>query len=190
MPASNWKSYDKEFEYAPEIEAQVPELLKTTPIAEHSSQQTWEEYFRLHEENVEMRKKYRWEQQDEFKGQREGRRLHMNEFLRLLKCAGLNAWYTEKGGMPKTLGLFVDGKYVCFVQVPIMQEYEEVHFDRYDVPLGCKRRGWRTALLRLIEAGMLTEDKAVEHFGHPASGAVSRRYNHYLKYLRSLPAKV
>jgi hypothetical protein len=186
----NASDYDKEFAYAPEIEEQVPELMRQMaqePRLAKTSQQTWEEYYRLHEENVEMRKKYRWVQQDEFKLQRQGKILHMNEFLRLLKSAGLNATYSEKGGMPKTLALSIDGKYLCFVQVPMMQEYEEVFFDEYDVPLGCKRRGWRTVVLRLIEAGYLNESQAIKTFGEPASGPVSRRYRAYLQYLRSIP---
>jgi hypothetical protein len=162
-----------------------------------------DEYHKWHETNVGSRKEFRFAQQDEFKLQREGRILHMNNFMGMLRDCGLNAWYTEKGGMPKTLGLYVghfgllpackdkhkNGQphYICFVQVPFMQEYEELFFDQYDVPLGVKRRGWRTVLLRLIETGLLTESKAHEIFGQPSSGIVSRRYREYLHYLRNKP---
>jgi hypothetical protein len=125
----------------------------------------------------------------------------MNEFMRRLRECDLNAWYTNKGGMAKTLGLYISHEglkpscthksgephYVGFVQVPLMQEYEELHFDRYDVPLGIKRRGWRTILLKLIEQSILTEVDAHRIFGEPSTGIVSRRYLQYLQFLRNKP---
>lgn len=199
-----YEKYDDEFRYADELEPNIGEIMKSVeegPRSTHTGSQTMEEYHRLHEMNVESKKQYRWEQQEEFKMHREGRILHMNKFLGMLKEAGLNAWYTTKGGMAGTLGLFiahsgirtgcshVNGAphYICFVQVPLMQEYEEMFFDEHDVPLGVKRRGWRTVLLRLIETGFLTEAKAHEIFGEPASGPASRRYRQSLHYLRNKP---
>lgn len=188
-------SYDDEFDYCDELKPQIAQIMRDVengPRVERSSQQTWEEYFRLHEGNVDARKKYRWENQDEFKQQRTGRILHMNAFLEKLRSTGLNTWYTDKGGMPGTLGLFASkngkSKYVCFVQVPFMQEYEEVYFDEFDVPLGPKRRGWRTVLLELIRQKFVTEAEAHQAFGEPATGPVSRRYREFLKYIRSLPS--
>jgi hypothetical protein len=198
-----WQSYDDEFKYDESIESRIPELMAQmeNERVESNSSQSAEEYWRLYEANVEARKAHRWQQQDEFKMRREGRILHMNEFLRLLRSAGLNAWYTDRGGMPGTLGLFVahsgyypscghkrnEPHYVAFVQVPLMQEYEELYFDRYDIPLGSKRRGWRTVLLRLIDQRLLTEEKAHEIFGKPDVNVVSRRYLHFLQYLRNRP---
>lgn len=189
-----YSDYNSEFEYADEIEPELAKIMaqvEAGPRHEKTSAQTFETWHQKHEENVDSRKQYRWAQQDELKSERTGRILHMNVFLGKLKEAGLNCWYTEKGGMKGTLGLYVarDGvaDYICFVQVPLMQEYEEVHFDAYDVPLGSKRRGWRTVLLRLMEKKYLTEAQANQYFGEPASGPVSRRYRQYLAYLRNLP---
>lgn len=191
--AKPWYSaYDSEFDYADEIRPELARIMQEVengPRHETTGQQTIEEFHRLHESNTEARKQHRWEQQNELKAVRTGRVLHMNDFLNKLKQCGLNTWYTDKGGMAGTLGLFVSSRdipqYIGFVQVPLMQEYEELHFDSYDVPLGPKRRGWRTLLLKLIDAGLLTEQKAHEIFGEPATGPVSRRYRHYLKYIRS-----
>jgi hypothetical protein len=207
--------YDDEFKYddgryggqyfqQKDVEAKTAALIRQIEYESDvvkSSNQTVEEYRRLFEANALARKDYRWPNQEELKTQREGRILHMNEFLRLLRSAGLKAWCPERGGMPGTLGLFVYHEgllpgcghnwgfphYVAFIQVPFMQEYEELYFDDYDVPLGPKRRGWRTVLLRLIEQGLLTEQKAHEVFGRPQSGWVSRRYREYLAYLRGRP---
>lgn len=204
---SSTKSYDRELMYDPDIfgtnEERVPELMAEAAANQWKTtgNETKEEAQRLFESNVDARRRFRWSMQDEFKSAREGRILHMNSFLSMVKAAtNLEAWYTDRGALPKTLGLFVSHggikkscqhepgqpHYVCFVQVPFMQEYEELFFDQYDVPLGSKRRGWRTVLLRLIEQQLCSEEKAHEVFGHPASGPVSRRYRETLKDYRRL----
>jgi len=204
------KDYDREFSY--DQDTIEPEVAKIMNQAEErnlsqSSQKAKEEFLRLYEQNVESRKQFRWANQEELQTKREGRILHMNEFMRLLQSAlpsGSRAWYTDKGGMANTLGLYVNHPgffpacthergtphYVGFVQVPLMQEFEELHFDRYNVPLGSKRRGWRTVLLKLIESGILTESAAHSAFGAPEPNAFSRRYNEYLKFIRTRPTEV
>jgi hypothetical protein len=193
--------HDGEYRAAQDIESRTAEIMRRVEEESdivQSSQQTREEFFRLHELNANARKDSRFPNQEELKLQREGRILHMNEFLGCLKRCGLNCWYSEKGGMPKTLGLYVGHDktakcsheagaphYVGFVQVPFMQEYEELNFDHYNVPLGSKRRGWRTVILKLLEQGLVTVDKVDEIFGKPATGPVSRRYNEYVAFLRS-----
>lgn len=208
----SYKSYDDEFKYddgihdgeyrkADDIESRTAEIMRRVEEESDvvkSSQQSREEFFRLFEKNAGSRRQHQFPNQEELKLQREGRILHMNEFLARLKRCGLNCWYSEKGGMPKTLGMYVGHDktsrcshefgaphYVGFVQVPFMQEYEELNFDQYNVPLGSKRRGWRTVLLRLIEQRLLTVEKADEIFGKPATGPVSRRYLEYISFLRS-----
>ena len=210
MIAPTHKTYDDEFKYDDgkygekyyenlDIDSRTAEVMRRVEEESElatSSQQTREEYLRLFEKNVNARRDSRFPNQEELKMSREGQILHMNEFLSRLKRCGLNCWYSEKGGMAKTLGLYVGHDktakcnheygmphYVCYVQVPFMQEYEELHFDRYNIPLGSKRRGWRTVLLKLIEQGILTVDKVNEIFGKPATGPVSRRYNEYLNFI-------
>lgn len=198
----NYKSYDDEFHWADENDpALAAEIADYESREKHhgTGSQSVEEYYRLHELNVDARKQHRFPDQEELATRREGRILHMNEFMHKLRSAGLNAWYTNKGGMARTLGLYVSHEglktgcqhapgaphYVGFVQVPFMQEFEELHFDHHKLPLGSKRRGWRTILLRLIEQQMLTETKAHEVFGEPLGSVVSRRYLSYLKFLRN-----
>ena len=183
--------FDKEFAYDidEKVAAEVA-AYENAPRHDVSSQQAKEEFARRFEDNVESRKQYRFANQEEFKGQRTGKILSMGEFMRrLLTVDGVVAHYTDRGGLKGTLGLYAgrNGRpkeYICFVQVPLMQEYEEMHFDRYDVPLNTKRRGWRTVLLRLIEKRVLTESEANEAFGEPASGPVSRRYREHLQWYR------
>lgn len=198
-----WQEYDNEFHWAdekdPALAAEIAEF-ESRDKHIHTGSDTQEKFHELHESNCNARKQHRFENQDELKTHREGRIFHMNEFMFKLRSAGLTAWYTNKGGMAGTLGLYVSHEglkpacqhesgaphYVGFVQVPFMQEFEELHFDAHDLPLGSKRRGWRTILLKLIEQKMLTEAKAHESFGEPLGSVVSRRYLQYLKYLRNL----
>lgn len=203
------KDYDREFAYDTDtIEPNVAKILEETEIrsVSKSSNQTREEFMRLYELNLNSRKDFRWPNQEELQKKREGRILHMNKFLELFRKAlpaGYTAWFTAKGGMANTLGLFVSHPtgaallpscthdpgaphYVGFVQVPFMQEFEELHFDRYNVPLGSKRRGWRTILLRAKEQSLVSEQSLNASFGEPPSGAVSDRYRAYLQYLRQI----
>lgn len=208
----SWKSYDSEFAYddgiypdgyraTQDIESNVSRIMRQVEEESDivkSSQQTQEEFFRLFENNAAARAGHQFPNQEELKLAREGQILHMNEFLGRLKRCGLNCWYGKYGATEQTTGLYVGhdktarcshgiGEPHCvgMVQRPFMQEYEELHFDQYNVPLGSKRRGWRTILLKCFEQGLLTPEKADEIFGAPATGPVSRRYNEYVSFLRT-----
>jgi hypothetical protein len=201
------QDYDKEFAY--DLDTIEPNVACIMEQQEHravskSSQQAKEEFHRLYEMNVDSRKQHRFYKQEELQMRREGRILHMNEFLRRLRLAlpegsGWRAWFTDKGGMARTLGLYVlhtglfpacthprgEPHYVGFAQVPFMQEFEELHFDHYNVPLGSKRRGYRTLFLKLIESKVLSERALHEVFGEPLGDVVSRRYLAYLQFIRN-----
>ena len=200
------KDYDDEFRYADEIEANLSRMMQEIENGPRVSGTTRmkEEAYRQHEMNVAMREESRFPNQEELKERRTGRILHMNEFATKLKDAGINVWYGNHEGMPGTTGMYFghDGyltekclehgkkpHYIGFIQVPFMQEFEELNFDAYNVPLGPKRRGWRTLGLRMIEQKIISEQKFHELFGEPPSGIVSRRYREYLQYLRSIEVK-
>ena len=206
--ANPLKQYDEEFQYADEIEPNLARIMKEVEEGRvvSGTTQTKEEVHRLHEMNADARKESKFPDQDELKQRRTGRIFHMNEFIHKLKSAGLNVWYSNYSGVKSgdMLGLYAahegwmltdtcsahkwgEPHYVGFVQAPFMQEYEELYFDQYDVPLGPRRRGWRTIGLRLIEQKLITEEKFHEIFGAPNTGLVSRRYRQYLQYLRSKP---
>jgi hypothetical protein len=197
------KDYDDEFRYADEIEphvARIMEEIENGPRVSGTTEMK-EEVHRQHEMNEASRAESRFPNQEELKQRRTGRIIHMNEFLSKLKEAGLNVWYGNTEGMKGTTGMYCSHEghltekclehgpmkphYIGFVQIPFMQEYEELNFDQYNVPLGSKRRGWRTIGLRMIEHKIITEQKFHEIFGEPSSGIVSRRYREYLHYLRN-----
>jgi hypothetical protein len=197
------KDYDDEFRYSNEIEANLSKMMERIENGPRVSGTTQmkEEVYRQHERNVADRAESRFPNQEELKQRRTGKILHMNEFLLKLRDAGLNVWYGNYEGMPGTTGMYCGHEgyltekckehgpqkphYIGFVQVPFMQEFEELNFDQYNVPLGPKRRGWRTIGLRLIEQKFLTEQKFHEIFGEPPTSIVSRRYREYLWFIRN-----
>lgn len=182
------KKFWEEYDALPKNLAREVAAYESGPRYRSSGAQSQEQFQKLREENTGARRGYRLDHQEELQQDRTGRILHMNVFLLMLRQAGVKARYADKGAFPGMLGLWVNhndvDQYICFVHVPYMQEYEELYFDEYDVPLGPKRRGWRTVLLRLMIAGVLTEEAAHAVFGAPPVNAVSRRYWAELKALR------
>lgn len=86
---------------------------------------------------------------------------------------GVNAWVDA---LPKTL---------TALQYPYGPEYSLMRFDEYNVPIKERYRGWRTALLTLISAGVLSEAEAERCFG-PASGVASEFYREQLYLHRAV----
>lgn len=118
--------------------------------------------------------------------------IHIREFLRRLHTNGVQC-FTTYAGMPDTAGLWavVPGYeqlghlYICYVQIPYMCEWSVLKLDAHGLPAGEEYRGWRTALWRLIEEGVLTEQKAHQIFGEPCSDSIARRYRQSLYWLRN-----
>jgi hypothetical protein len=178
------KQFWEEYEPISQSLAREIQEYENNPRHKRHGSLAQEEFHRLREENTAARSQYRMWNDEDYKSQhmseaRVGRILHMNHFLLLLRSAGLKVRYADKGARPGMLGVWATKndveEYICFAQVPLMQEYEDVYFDEYGLPLGPKRRGWRTVLLRLIIKGFITEEQANQVFG-TASGPASRRY--------------
>jgi hypothetical protein len=73
---------------------------------------------------------------------------------------GVSAWVIEKGVRVR--------KQITTLQYPYGSEWSLLHFDKNDVPIAEKFRGWRTAMMHLIEANVLTEEEVDRAFGKPA----------------------
>jgi hypothetical protein len=74
---------------------------------------------------------------------------------------GVNAWVKDEAS-----GRLIE-KTVTSLQYPYGQEWSVMRFNEYDIPTKEKFRGWRTTLLVLIVAGVLTEAEANKAFGVP-----------------------
>lgn len=71
-------------------------------------------------------------------------------------------------------------KRVTYLQYPYAPEWSLMRFDMFDVPVCEKYRGWRTALLHLILADVLSEDEVNRAFGHVPLNAASELYREAL----------
>lgn len=73
---------------------------------------------------------------------------------------------------------------VTSLQYPYGSEWSLMHFDEFDVPITEKWRGWRTAMLHLIIAGVLTEAEVDRAFGPVPLDSVSLTYREHLQFNR------
>jgi hypothetical protein len=70
---------------------------------------------------------------------------------------GISAWVWKDGVRT--------AQYITYLQYPCGPEWSVMRFDEYDVPTTEKYRGWRTAMLRLIQEGVLEESEVIRAFG-------------------------
>jgi hypothetical protein len=87
---------------------------------------------------------------------------------------GVNAWTRDdETGERKW-------KVVTTLQYPCGPEWSVMAFTRYNVPTEEAARGWRTAMLHLIIANVLTEEEVNRAFGPPTLGPSSLLYRQHL----------
>lgn len=90
---------------------------------------------------------------------------------------GVSAWVKDDNGVRVR-------KHITSLQYPYGPEWSLMHFDEFDVPQTEKYRGWRTAMLHLILAGVLTEEEVTRAFGPVPLGPVSILYRQHLYHYR------
>lgn len=95
---------------------------------------------------------------------------------------GVNAWVTDKVTGERRR------KQVTTLQYPCGPEWSLLHFDAFDVPITEKHRGWRTALMQMILADVLTEDEVNRAFGPVPLHSVSLHYRQQLQTHRKRKA--
>ena len=94
----------------------------------------------------------------------------------IMDRVGISAWVWRNG--EKT------AQYVTYLQFPRGPEWSVMRFDEFDVPTTEKYRGWRTAMLRLIQEGVLLEEEVDRAFGPVSLGDVSLLYREQLDEYR------
>jgi hypothetical protein len=118
--------------------------------------------------------------------------MHALKFIRILEKEFRIYSEVRVGVKPGTAGLWVlDPKqprkgfqYVCFIQVPVMPEWDLMHVDSHGLSQGHAARGWRTVLACLIEKYIITERKVHEVFGEAAIREHTSIYRETLYELR------
>jgi len=210
-PSHGPEHFDEEFDrpeyHDPKILAELDKLQRrkmTTSPAE-----TVEAWLQKWEENYDASKPQQWKGQERWQGRenedmRVVRIMHPHTFIHKLRRAGVDArieddrygrlWlndFSRKGRIgisawmkDEAIGRKVV-KTVTTLQYPCGPEYSVMRFNTYNVPTTEKYRGWRTALLTLILADVITEREADQAFG-PAEGEAAHFYRQQAKGIRGM----
>lgn len=143
----------------------------------------------LREKNYNASQKQRWEHQDELVNDesRVGRSMHSSELLRRLKKL-VPCLFFRDGNIAGDIAVFqtfgvpqpeLEGrtfKYLWYIPTGMLKEFSTYEFNDRGVVVRENERGWRTPLLRLIKANLLTEQQCNKEFGNPTSGVASNRW--------------
>jgi len=186
-----WETYDQEFGGDdPALLEAMAEYASRVSDAEASSE-TKEQLARQKELSAEAVKEYQWLSPEEYQdaGARIGRIMHSCVFIGKLQKAGIKCWYRSHPQAGKiTLivqRLALEPEVGCWCQSGFAPELSVMRFDDHGIPLAEKYRGWRTCTLQLILKGILSEKKANEVFGVPATTPAFHRYNQTLRQFRN-----
>lgn len=147
---------------------------------------TAEHTARLEEANFNSAavKKQRWDNQLDYMDDdaRQGRWMHHSEFVTKLHKLADNLLIID-GRIVGDLAVYkvydrpqpqLDGKnfeYLFFLPTGWMPEASLIEFNERAIPVRERKRGWRTPLLRLIKAKIVTEEAVEREFGRPTPGA-------------------
>jgi hypothetical protein len=186
-----WETYGKELEQDdPALLEAIAEYAGRVSDAKPSSEAV-EALAERKEFNDQTAQEYQFVTPAEYEdaGARIGRVMHSSTFITNLHRAGVKCWYrthpqpgkitlvVQRGDLPAEVG--------CWLQVGFMPELTVMRFDDHGVPTTEKYRGWRTGLLQLILKSVITEKKADEIFGKPATTEAFHRYNATLQQFRN-----
>jgi len=189
-----WESYDEEMtpDLDPALQAAIDEYAsRVSDVA--PSTESKEELCRQREAADEQVREFRWLSPAEYANEKDrvGHIMHSIVFLGKLQNAGVECWYRPHPQSGKiTLivhrkGLNIEPEVACWVQQGFAPELSVMRFDDHGIPLAEKYRGWRTPLLQLILKGIISERKANEVFGKPATTPAFDRYNRTLQNFRN-----
>jgi hypothetical protein len=89
---------------------------------------------------------------------------------------GISGWVWRNG--KRTM------QYITYMQYPRGPEWSLMRFDDFDVPTYERYRGWRTALLRLIQEELVTEAEVDRAFGPVQENEASQLYLEQLEDFR------
>jgi len=164
-------------------------------IAEHTARLREGNY------NSEAVRSQRWANQEDYRNAeaRIGRPMFASDFIAILKRLIPDLYFMD-GRVSGDIAAFrtygrpqarLEGRtfeYLWYIPSGLLPEYSIYEFDEvHDVAIRERQRGWRTPLLRLIEAGLLTEEVCNQVFGRP-EGPASTVWHRILYNFRNRPA--
>jgi len=175
-------------------QATIKELLKDGTPDWFSHPEDYKQYAKEsaaydYETSCNMVAEYRMEDQEQlidFKA-RNVNIIGSKEFVLKLRDNGIRC-AAVYNGMAGTAGLWsivptktgMNVRYVTFIQIPAMIEWDVLHLDPHGLPDGLEYRGWRSVVVELVKRQVITERRATEIFGRPTDSIVSRRYRRSL----------
>lgn len=148
-----------------------------------------------HKENSDrMAEQYKWDDQDILTNEaaRKVNVMHTAAFVQKLKDNGVKCFTTQAIRDPNAAvsqqfnqqaGLWAippsrqdKARYITFLQVPAMSEWDVLRLDRHGIPSGLDYRGWRSVLVELVKKDIMSEAEIHLIFGVPSPSALSSRY--------------
>ena len=180
-----WRFFDRDSRYKSGYSPQCS-WCKQQPVlsvAEHTA--------RLREMNYNSygTKAQRHPDQDDFHKERKGEMMDYSLFLQKLHHIYPRLYITPGAvtvdGIPVDISLFAtsgvpkpewngqSAKYMGYITMGPMPEYNEYEFDSRDILQKATRIGWRDVLLRFIKNKVLTEEQVNKEFGPPSGIAYS-----------------
>ena len=137
------------------------------------------------EANLESARRYKFDRQQEVTSYVPGRMLTSRQFLRMLRQINPAFEYNDYVAVGlRGLNLVINGEltYLTSVQDGMMLEWSQLREDDHGVGTNEKYRGWRTVLMNLIQADIVTEEQVHLVFGKPAGPRADRWFrNLYMK---------
>jgi len=159
-------------------------------IAEHTARLREGNY------NSEAVRSQRWANQDDYRNDeaRIGRPMYATDFIRIARRLIPSLYFTD-GNVIGDIAIYqtydrpqpeLDGRtyrYLGYIPNDLLPEYSLYEFDNVrDIAIREKKRGWRTPLLRFIEAGLLSESLCNEVFGRAEGPASTVWYRHLYNF--------
>lgn len=133
--------------------------------------------FRLPDQDFLSKEEARW-----------GRPMHHTDFISKLRTIVPGLVVMEAPYTPNAFSLYlVKGEqvqYLGWMQQEYAPEFEVIITNERNLPVA-QKRAWRTVLLRLIKAGIITEQEAQEVFGQPTDGEQAKFYREELWLFRN-----
>src|ERR1700733_1129679 len=157
-------------------------------LSNHAPAEIDEATRKMHEDNVNAVRKFRFTHQEYYTEWVPGKILWIGDFLTMLQKIRPDAFYAEYSIMGlRGLGFMENDKPVysgAAVSNGNMPEYSQLRVDSRGLPTKEKYRGWRTVLLCLIKKDIITVEQSDAVFGKP-SGPRSRPWYRTLFAIRN-----
>lgn len=183
--ARNIEQYQFDIDTQIRVEQEIQQALESAPsmYSEHVSKRArdaWEERLWT---NIQRHRHFRVRDQDAIVSDRPGRKLHVQQFVRLLNMLPRRKFILNPYSIRGMRGMSVarggkEPRYIMAVDDGVSPEWSKIELDEHGLPKKLTSRGWRAVLLTMLDQGLITEAEMIGLFGFAGgvSGGLFRRY--------------